>query len=152
MKLFSEICMKCLNLQVRFNKMVNKHTVSYHPSPSELTSRIHSLIFQWTPKGFIFSPECFLNFLKPVFCTMVAENFQIHVVKITEKCMCESKSWICVSQKVEYLSKNLPLVLIITPCLSGRKLTISTKQRFLYFSSRERGRIMELKKWQKINM
>ena len=41
--------------------MVNKHTVDYHPSPSQLISRIHSLIFVWTPKGFI-SPESFLNF------------------------------------------------------------------------------------------
>ena len=72
--------------------MVNEHTVDYHPSPSELTLRIHPLIFLWTPKGFIFSPEGFLNFFKPVFRTMVAEKFQIHGVKITGKCMCESKS------------------------------------------------------------
>ena len=38
-----------------------KHTVDYHPSPSQLISRIHTLIFLWTPKGFI-SPESFLNF------------------------------------------------------------------------------------------
>ena len=38
-----------------------KHTVNYHPSPSELISRIQPLIFLWTPKGFI-SPEYFLNF------------------------------------------------------------------------------------------
>ena len=31
------------------------------PSPSELTSRIHALIFLWTPKGFI-SPEYFRSF------------------------------------------------------------------------------------------
>ena len=41
--------------------MVNKHTVDYHPSPSQLISRIHSLIILWTPKGSI-SPESFLNF------------------------------------------------------------------------------------------
>ena len=56
--LFSE---NYLNPQVRINKMVNKHTVNYHPSPSQLISRIHPLIFPWTPKGFI-SPESFLNF------------------------------------------------------------------------------------------
>ena len=50
-----------LNPQARINKMVNKHTVDYHPSPSQLISRIHTLIFLWTPKGFI-SPESFLNF------------------------------------------------------------------------------------------
>ena len=68
--------------------MVNEHTVDYHPSPSELTSRIHPLIFLWAAKGFIFSPECFLNFFKPAFRTMVAEKFQIHGVEITEKWMC----------------------------------------------------------------
>ena len=57
MKLFSDICMKCLNPQVRISKMVNEHTVDYHPSPSELTSRIHPLIYLWTAKGFIFCPE-----------------------------------------------------------------------------------------------
>ena len=62
MELFSDICMKCLNPQVRISKMVNEHTVDYHPSPSELTSRIHPLIYLWTAKGFIFSPEYFLNF------------------------------------------------------------------------------------------
>ena len=41
--------------------MVNKHSVDYHPSPSKLISRIHTLIFLWTPKRFI-SPESFLNF------------------------------------------------------------------------------------------
>ena len=41
--------------------MMNKRTVDYHPSPSELTWRIHSFIFLWTPKGFI-SAEYFLNF------------------------------------------------------------------------------------------
>ena len=40
--------------------MINKHTDHYHPSPSELTSRIDPLIFLWTPKGFI-SPESFLK-------------------------------------------------------------------------------------------
>ena len=42
-----------LNPQVRINKMVNKDTVDYHPSPS---SRIHPLVFLWTTKRFI-SPE-----------------------------------------------------------------------------------------------
>ena len=55
MKFFSDICMKCLNPQVSISKMVSKHNVDYHPSPLELTSRIHSLMFLWTPSlaGFI---------------------------------------------------------------------------------------------------
>ena len=56
--LFSE---NHLNPQVRINKMVNKHTVDYHPSSSQLTSRIYPLRFLCTPRGFIFS-ESFLNF------------------------------------------------------------------------------------------
>ena len=50
-----------LNPQARINKLVSKHTVDYHSSPSELISRIHTLIFLWTLKWFI-SPESFLNF------------------------------------------------------------------------------------------
>ena len=73
--------------------MVNEYTVNYHPSPSEVTTRIHPLIFQWTPEGFIFSPEYFLNLFKPVFRTTVAEKLQIHGVKIAENA--------CVSQKFE---------------------------------------------------
>ena len=51
---FSGICIKYLNPQVRINIMINEHTV---PSSSELSWRVHPLIFLWTPKGFIFSPE-----------------------------------------------------------------------------------------------
>ena len=54
-------CANCLRTQVRINKMLNKHLVDYHPSLSQLTSRIHPLIFLLTHKGFI-SSESFLNF------------------------------------------------------------------------------------------
>ena len=127
--------MKSLNPQVRINKMVNEHTIDYHFSPSELTSRIHPLIFLWTPKGCLFSVEYFLNFFKPVFCTMVAEKFQIHGVKITGKCICYLKSGIF-SFLLTSLSKNFSQVLIITTA-SKRKLTISLKH-FFYFSSVEK--------------
>ena len=63
------------------NKMVNEHTVNYHSSPLELTSRIHPVTFLWTPKGFI-SPEYFLNyFSQTVYCTIVGKTSQIHGVK-----------------------------------------------------------------------
>ena len=151
MKIFSDICMKYLNAQeVRIKKILNKHTVDYHAIPSELTSRIHPLTFLWTPKGFIFSPECFLNFFKPVFHTMIAEKFQIHGVKITGKCICESKSWIC-SFLLMFRSKNLSQVLIIT-FAGRRKSTISPKQCFFTFPQQKRRRIMELKKWPKLNL
>ena len=146
MKFFSDFCMKCLNSQVRINKMVNEHTVEYHPSPSKLTSRTHSLILLWTPNGFIFSPECFLNFFKPVFRTMEAEKFQILGVKITGKCMCESKCWICPFLLMS-LSKNLPQVLIIASFLPGQEEVNHFPQTtfFVFFLSRKEGRLWSWK-------
>ena len=61
-----------LKPQVRINKMVNNYTVDYQPSLSGLTSRIQPAIFIWTP-------------------SMGGKNFQIYRVKITGKCICESK-------------------------------------------------------------
>ena len=61
--LFSE---NCLKPRARINKMVNKRTIDYHPSPSQSISRIHTLIFLWTPTGFI-SPESFLKFFLNLF-------------------------------------------------------------------------------------
>ena len=117
---------------------VNEHTVDYDPSSLELTSGIHHLIFLWTPKGFILSPECFLNFVKPAFRTMIAEKFQIHGLTITRKCICESQSWIC-SFLFMSLSKNLSQVLVIATAGRG-KLTISPKQYFFkFFLSRNGG-------------
>ena len=79
--------------QLRINKTVNKHTVNYHPSPSQLISRIHPLMFLWTPKAFI---RIFLElFPKLVYSTMVAEKFQIYGVRITANTF--------VSQKIESL-------------------------------------------------
>ena len=63
--------------------MVNKHTVDYHPSASQLVLRTHTLISLWTPKEFCLS-RIFLKFFpKPVYSTMVSEKFQIYSVKIT---------------------------------------------------------------------
>ena len=64
-----------LNLQVRINKMVNKISVNYHPSPSELTSWIHFLKFYWLSMTlslqnicWIFSETCiFHHVFHPVF-------------------------------------------------------------------------------------
>ena len=55
-----------LNPQVKINKMVNKYTVDYHPSSSELTSTIQPFIFLWTPKEFI-SHEYFLSFFSNLY-------------------------------------------------------------------------------------
>ena len=61
-------CAECSNPQVRINKLVKEHIADYHPSPSELTSRIDPLIFLWTPKGFI-SPEYLLIFFLSLYIT-----------------------------------------------------------------------------------
>ena len=93
-------------------KMVSKHTIDYHPSPSKSISRIHPLIFLWTPKEFI-SPVSFLNFFL-VYSIMVAEKFQIYSVQINANAF--------VSQKLESVhyyscpqSKTLPQIFIIIP-------------------------------------
>ena len=57
-----------LNPQARINKMVNKHTVDYHPSPSELISRITPSYFYGLQRGlsrqnpcWIFSETCIFH-------------------------------------------------------------------------------------------
>ena len=93
---FSDIWMKCLNPQVRINDMVNEHTVDYHPSPSELTSRIHPLVFLWTTKGFIFSPQYFLNLIWNLYIApWLRKSFKFTVLRLLENTF--------VSQKIESL-------------------------------------------------
>ena len=109
---------ECLNAQVRINKIANKHTVDYHPSPSELTSRICLLMFLWTPKGFI-SPEYFLNFFSNLFIPpWLWKSFKFMVLRLLESTF--------VSQKIAsslFLfmppSKILPQFFIIT--IPGRR-------------------------------
>ena len=112
--LFSE---NYLNPHVKINKMVNKHTVGYHPSSSQLTSRIHPLIFLWTPKGFI-SPESFLNFFLNLYSTMIRKSFKFMMLRLLANTF--------VSQKTESVhfyslapSKTLPQFFIITPQTEG---------------------------------
>ena len=42
-----------LNLHAKINEMVNENSVDYYPSPADLTSRIHPIIFLKIPWGFI---------------------------------------------------------------------------------------------------
>ena len=89
-----------LNPQVRINKMVNEHTVEYQPSPSELTSRIHPLIFLWTPKEFI-SPEYFLSFFSNLYISpWLLKSFKFMVLRLLEKTF--------VSQKIEFIFTHAP--------------------------------------------
>ena len=48
-------------LRSGLTKWINKHTFNYNQNPSQLTSRIHALIFPWIHKGFI-SPESLIFF------------------------------------------------------------------------------------------
>ena len=125
---------ECLNHQVRIYKMLIKHTVDYHPSPSEITSGIHSFIFLWTSRGFMF-PEYFLIFFSNLYISRwLKKLFQIHGVQIIGKYIYESKNWIW-SLLLIPPSKTLSQVFIVaTPGRS--KLPISPKESFLkiYFS------------------
>ena len=68
--------------QVANNKMIEEHTVDYHPSPSELTSRIHPLIYSWSPKKF-FSPEHLLNFFSNLYIPpWLQKSFKFMVVRL----------------------------------------------------------------------
>ena len=119
---------ECFNPQVRINKMVNEYTVDYHPSPSELTLRIHPLIFLWTRKGFI-SPEFFLNFFPNLnISRWLQKGFKFMMLRLLENTF--------LSQKLNLFmppSKTLFQVFIITTP-GRRKLPISPEQRFLEIS------------------
>ena len=84
------------NLQARIKKMLNKHTVNYHPSLSQSTSRIYPFIFLWTPKGFISLESCLNFYLYLYIPAWLQKSFKIMVLcaLITSKYICESKNWI----------------------------------------------------------
>ena len=84
---------ECINPQVRINKMVNEHTLDYHPSLSELTSKINLLIFLSTPNGFI-SSEYFLYFFSiPYVPPWFQKSFKSMVLRLLANTF--------VSQKIE---------------------------------------------------
>ena len=182
--------------------MGKKYTVNYHPSPSKLTSRVHPLIFLWTPRRFIF-PEYFSKsfsnlhiyptnhgcrkqasqrggrgawtptFSETVLCqeyflgnlflchsprhpklffgsgipkilSGALEKFQIYGFKITERDICEPKNWIF-SFLLIPPSKTLPQT----------EGNYPFHQNSIFWKSlppkQKGGRIMELKKWPKLN-
>ena len=84
-------CAECSNPQDRINKMVNEHIADYHPSPSELTSRIYPLIFLWTPKGFI-SPEYFFIFFLSLYITpWLRKSFNLMLLRSPENTFMSQK-------------------------------------------------------------
>ena len=132
--LFSE---NDLNPQVRINKMVNKHTVDYHPSSSQLTSRIYPLRFLCTPRGFIFS-ESFLNFFLNLYIPPWLQKSFKFIVLTYCKYICESKNWIC-SFLLMLLSKTLPQVFIIILQEDGNCPFLPNRVFWRYFFLRRKG-------------
>ena len=118
--LFSE---NYLNSKDRINQVVNKHTVDYHPSPSQLISRILPLIFRLTPTGLIFPESLLIFFLKPVYSTMVADKFQIYSIKITATRF--------LSQKIE----SVHFYWYPQVKLSAKFLSLSPRQTGISYSS-----------------
>ena len=132
-----------LNPPVRINKMVNKHTVDYQPSPSQLISRTHLLVLLWTPEGFI-SPESFLSFflslyippwLRKSFKFIVLRLLQIHfwVKKATTR-----PPPLACFHHYSQADGNCPF------------LPNSVFWRYFFLSRKERERIIELKKLPKL--
>ena len=140
--IFSE---ECLNPHVWINKMVNGHTVDYHPIPSELISRIHPLIFLWTPQGFI-SPEYSLNF----FCNLyippwLQQSFKFMVLRLLEN---EMNLFILLMPQAKHFSRFYRH--------HSRQKEITHFPQTTFFENlycpAERGRIMKLGKWPKLNL
>ena len=133
--LFSE---NHLNPQVRINKMVNKHTVDYHPIPSQLISRIYPLIFLWTRKGFM-SPESFLNiFLDLYIPPWLWKSFKFILLRLLTNTFLSQKI-----KSVHFYSRpkqTLPLVFNITPqAKENYPLLLNSLFRKSIFPSRKGG-------------
>ena len=117
--------------------MINKRTVDYHPSPSQLILRIHTLIFLCTPKGFIF-PESFLNFFLNLYIPpWLRKSFKLIVLRLLQIGLRVKKNWIC-SFLLMRPSKILPQLFTNPP---GRLLLpIPPKKSFLkIFVPEEKG-------------
>ena len=106
------------------NKMVNEHTMDYHPRPSELNSRIHPLIFLWFPQGFYLSPDFLLNFFSNLnIPPWLAKNLKFMVLRLLENAL--------VSQKTKFILTHAPKQNSGSyhPPLGRRKLPISPAER-----------------------
>ena len=117
-----------LNPQARINEMVNKHTVDYHPSPSQLISRIQTLTFIWTPKGII-SPESFLNFFLNLHIpSWLHKNFKFIVLTLLQIHLRVKTLNLLIFTYVQN-QNSAPGFYHYPP--GRQKLSIPTKQRFL---------------------
>ena len=143
------IFLERLNPQFRINKMANKHTVNYHPSPSEFTSKnlFLPLTFLWTPKGSI-PPEFLLDFFSNLYIPpWLQKGFKFMVLRLLENTF-ESKESVysCSQAKLSprFLSELLQTeeIYLFPPKQSVLKI---------YFSTAESGRTIELKILPKLN-
>ena len=109
---------------------------------------IHPLIFLWTLRGFIFSPEYFLIFFSNLYIAKwLQKSFKFMVSRLLENAFA--------SQKIE----SVHFFLCPQAKISPRFLLLPIQargnyplQRFLYFFSAEKERIMKLRKWPKLNL
>ena len=130
--------------------MANKHTINYHPSPSQFISRIHTLIFLWACKGFI-SPESFLNFfLKLYIPPCLWESFKVIILRLLQIHLWVKKLNLFIFNHAP--KQNSPPDFYHYPP-GRRELPIPPEQGFFKVFFEEKGgeRIMELKKNTKIN-
>ena len=138
------------NPETRINKMVNKHTVNYHPSPSQLVSRIHTVMFLWTPKGFI-CPEFFLNFFLNLYIPLwLRKSFKFILLRLLQIHL-----WVKKIESVHFYSCHQAKISPRFLSLSRRETGIAYSSRTAFleciFSWGERGeRIMQLKKTPKL--
>ena len=142
--------MKCLSPHVKINKMVNEHTVEYHRSPLGLTSRIHSLIFLWTPKGFIFSPEYFLNFFSNLYIApWLRKSFKFMVLRLLETLSVKKLNLFI----FPYVPKQKSFLgSYHYPCRHEEIIHFPQTTFFVFFLSRKGGGLWSWKKWPKLNL
>ena len=126
--------------------MVNKHTVDYHPSPSQLISRIHTHI-SMDSLG-VYLSRIFLEFFpKPVYSTMV-KSFKFIVLRLLEIYLWVKKLFISTHAP----KQNSPPGLYHYPP-GRRELPIPPKQRFvkIFFPEGKDGDDYGLEKNTKMN-
>ena len=134
-----------------FRRLSQPSGQDYHPSPTEFTSRIHPLIFLWTPKGFI-SPECFLNYFPNLYISPWLQIcFKFMMLRLMENKF--------LRQKIESVHfSSWPQAKLSSRFLSPPNQTEGNypfppnKVFWKSISPAERGRTMELKIWPKLNL
>ena len=141
---------KCLNPQVRSNKMVNEHTVVYHPSPSESTSRIHPPHISMDSEG-VYLSIIFL-FSRLYISLWLQKSFKFRALRLLENTSVSQKT-----ESVHFYSysqtKVFPQVFIIST-LGRRNYAFRRNNVFQksIFPQQKGRRTMKLKKWPKLNL